>query len=267
MDDLDFDELQVLSKQQKEDVMKNVLVKPSIWQRLKKLPIYLHKEGTSKEHKVHISDEKLAEKMPKEREKFLSLIKKYPNIVEEIEKHPRLEQIVFTGDPLPSQGQVNTPLSKRRKIVFGATYPEFKSTPEGQLEPEIAKTPIAKQIQKDEAIVAVSLHPQAHTERIPKDILYPHLAKTTFHELRHVGQIESYHKQPKDFGKLFKGEYEKRKGEKQAREYAEKKEFNPLREWEKQYKQGKTAIQGSYQNQEVQDAIRRANIALKKTGL
>lgn len=259
---MNLDELQKQAKQQKEDLMKNIRIKPSIWQRLKRLPIYLHREGTSKEHKVHISDEELAQKMPAEREKLISMVKEYPEVIDEIEKHPRLEQIIFTGESLPTSHQLRVPLSKRKKIMEGMTYPEFRSTPEGQLEPEIAKTPIAKQIQKDEAIVAVSLKPFARFARIPKEEQNEIIADTTFHELRHVGQIETYHKQPKDFKKLFKGQYKYRKGEKQALKYAkEKTEYEPLREWQKQYEQR----QGSLQNQEVRDAIRRANLALKGT--
>ena len=112
--DIDLAELEQMSRRQKEDLAKNIFVRPSIWSRLKKLPIYLHREGTSKEKKVHISDENLAEKVSKERKKFLKLVKDTPEIVEEIEKHPSLEQIVFTSEPLAEPKERKIPFSKSK---------------------------------------------------------------------------------------------------------------------------------------------------------
>lgn len=253
---MNLDELQKQAKQQKEDLMKNIRIKPSIWQRLKRLPIYLHKSGGEKT-KLHISDEELAQKMPKEREKFLSMVKEYPEVIDEIEKHPRLEQIIFTERTIPSEKQRDIPFSKRKSFIRGQTEYDI-DTSRGNIGESIKK-----QIQKDEANIVISLRPFPYE---PKSRLNPDLSESIFHELRHVGQFETYHKQPSRFNKLFKGKYVEQKGEIQARTYAKKKtEYEPLREWQKQYEQGKTAIQGSLQNQEVRDAIRRANLALKGT--
>lgn len=260
--DIDLAELEQMSRRQKEDLAKNIFVRPSIWSRLKKLPIYLHREGTSKEKKVHISDENLAEKVPKEREKFLRLVKEYPEVIDEIEKHPRLEQIVFTSEPLTTVQQSRIPFSKRKRFLFGTMYPEFRSTTIGQLEQDIEKTPIAKQIQKDEAIVAISLKPKAHMTKKEKGALSTNVAGTVFHELRHVGQIETYHKQPKDYVRLFKGKYEKQKGEIQAEKYAKKGTSESRMKAEERYIE---ASKGRYGNPNIQEAIKRADLLLKRT--
>jgi hypothetical protein len=259
--DIDLAELQAMSRQQKEDLAKNIFVRPSIWSRLKKLPIYLHREGTAKEKKVHISDEQLAEKVPKEREKFLKLVKDTPEIIDEIEKHPRLEQIVFTSETLPLSTQKNIPFSQRKTFRRGFTYfQDKKSFPFS--ESEILPRPMEKQIQKDVGTVVISLKtfPYKRFKEGKYDV-----AEATFHELRHVGQMETYHKQPKDLSALFKGKYKERKGEAEAREFAEKKVNEPMVKWQKQYEQGKTANQGYVQNPDVQEAIKRADLLLKRT--
>ena len=259
--DIDLAELEQMSRRQKEDLAKNIFVRPSIWSRLKKLPIYLHREGTSKEKKVHISDENLAEKVPKEREKFLKLVKDTPEVIDEIEKHPQLEQIVFTSETLPLSSQKNIPFSQRKTFRRGFTYFQDKKTLPFS-ESEILPRPMEKQIQKDVGTVVISLKtfPYKRFKEGNYDV-----AEATFHELRHVGQMETYHKQPKDLRRLFRGKYKRQKGEIQARAFEEKKADEYMAKWQEQYKQGKTAIQGYVQNPDVQEAIKRADLLLKRT--
>lgn len=253
--DIDLAELEQMSRRQKEDLAKNIFVRPSIWSRLKKLPIYLHREGTAKEKKVHISDENLAEKVPKEREKFLKLIKDTPEIIDEIEKHPRLEQIVFTSEPVTrTQKERKIPFSKRKFFRGGFTWFQPKESP---YEPEPLPKTIKQQIQKNIGTVVISLKPQPY-ERFK--YAEEGIEKIAFHELKHVGQLEEYPE--RKFKRMFKGKYAEQKGEAEAREFAEKK---AIESFGKHYERFRKKSRGDIRSPDVQEAIKRADLLLKRT--
>lgn len=160
----------------RQDIKPNVMID----EELKKLPIYFTTTSnpTNTTPLYHYSDKNIPKKAYLAKMRFLSIVKKRPDVIGEIKrKGPSL--VVFT-----SHGGI-------AEDALGLAYP-------------------------DESYVLVRLTGRIGVPYRRTEI--DEGAGTIIHEMEHIRQFKSYEKKPKLMKKMFKGRYEKRPGEIQADE-------------------------------------------------
>ncbi len=168
--------------------------------RLKKLPIYVTERpiafGVRDPHRksLHHITKKSAPKKPKQR--FLSMIKKHPGVIGEIEKKkPRAVIITTAREGLDYGEVITTPYGRAEEGLVAGT---------GAM---IVRLPSRKHARK----------PKTQYGQIDRE----EAADTTYHELEHIRQKKKWG--PKLVKRMEKGEYEKRREEVMARKFAERK--------------------------------------------
>lgn len=130
--------------------------------RLDALPVYFHQGKMKLSDKVHISNDKLAKQNTlRARQKFYSLVKRFPNIISAIESSRNLEMMVFTDNVIHDE--------------FGhATLSEYDDET-GYAVVSLADMPYGK-----------------HVDPVVYEKSLLNSANTIFHELEHISQFHRW---------------------------------------------------------------------------
>lgn len=178
-------------------------VEPSetTWERLKSLPIYVSDTSPDKE-KYHITDSHSKLKAPIARQRFLSLIKAYPEVLGEMER-TSAEQVVFTKARIAKRG-VSVHAWMRHQTA-GIAFPSDYDPKTGFVVVSLADAPFAKKFAEK----------WGGGER-------ESAVETAFHELEHIKQFKRWGGKPKLTERMHKGRYSERLEEKLAHEVGEK---------------------------------------------
>jgi len=182
-------------------------VEPSetTWERLKALPIYV--EDTAGK-KVHVSDERSRSVAPVARKRFLSLLHKNPEILNELETSAP-EQIIYTSlrlsrEPHPTVHQW------LKSGMGGFVYPTDYDPKAGTLTVSLFSHPFAKKPSKKWG------EPQREQA-----------IHSTFHELAHIKQLRKWGDKPALLERMFAGKYKVKPAEVKARAEEKRKTSYP----------------------------------------
>ena len=174
----------------KQDVEPNILMR----KRIEKLPIYVTDEPISSTERLsvkalHISDVRARKYAPIARKRILSILKRYPDLITQIErKRPRAVLITSKPDP---EGE-----------DFGVAYPEDRG--KGVIVIYALSEEFRKGLKKAGKKMGVRRGDVAFS------------GGTLRHELEHIKQFRKVRRGEASASKLAKGEYEERPEEKQA---------------------------------------------------
>ena len=224
----------------KHGVEPNILMK----KRIEKLPIYVTdmpidpKDASSDVTEIiqqgwnyPLFSKEAKKHAPKTRKSVLSILKNFPNLISEIKKKGP-KQIIFTSQTAPKLVNLPHPAAGR---VYGLACRELGHIAVVYANPSQA----AKYFKKHGASTSSYIGEEIKAKKAP--ILSQ--AGTLRHELEHIKQFkkEEKKKQTKETRKMFKGEYEKQIGEKQA--YRAQKKF--VKKHTKEKKRNSPNILGS----------------------
>ena len=174
----------------KQDVEPNILMR----RRIERLPIYVTDNPISSTERLsvealHLSDVRARRYAPIARKQILSILKRYPDLITQIErKRPRAVLVTSKPDP---EGE-----------DFGVAYPESRG-----------KGVIVIYALSDEYREVVKKAAKSHGIRRGEAA---YSGGTLRHELEHIKQFRKVRRGEASASKLAKGEYEERPEERQA---------------------------------------------------
>ena len=229
-------------------------IRPShaVRERLKDIPVYVTDETVSEEEEdeeiekksYQITSKEAKKKAPKARKRFLSIIKKHPSTVGDIERtkvrrvvvsskaHPKVPGSGFIQpDPIPMKGKI-APEKRAHKVFIWAGIPDEEKIerrveeavkrgkdPKEAMRGEVKKYLMKYKMSEEEAEKQARqrIHgkkPPFYTQRSREKF-----AEATAHELEHVKQYRRWAGKPKLAERMMGREktYEEKPFEKQAR--------------------------------------------------